>query len=166
MEDVMLWGYKAAVNWGQRRAGCTGHPGMVSIGFLGQDSKAGLLEGMLGCLKLCPLLVRQVLSKGNNKINPEPAMDEPSQPGSPWHRGTGILGFASSCSWLSSCAGRFGGTTSSQCRMMSRAPWDIFPLCNPTKPPQVNYTWLLSWFEAIPVQSPPVIARNPQRGNN
>lgn len=26
-----------------------------SIGFLGQDSKAELLKGFLGCLKLCPL---------------------------------------------------------------------------------------------------------------
>lgn len=38
--------------------------GWFSTGFLGQDSKAGLLKGLLN---LCPLSVRQLLSAGSNK---------------------------------------------------------------------------------------------------
>lgn len=67
MEDVMLWAYKAAPNWGQRRAGCTGCPGMVfhRVSWAAQHSWAA--EGVAGCLNICPLSLRLLLSEGNNK---------------------------------------------------------------------------------------------------
>lgn len=101
--------------------------GWFGTGFLGQDSKAGLLKGLLGCLNLCPPSVRQLLSKDNNKNKTQNQL---------WMNhhdlvahGTVELGFLAllpAVPDFPAVQGGLRGTTSSQCRMMSQAPWDKF----------------------------------------